>query len=331
MATIKDVALKAGVSVTTASYSLNNQGRISEETKTRVIKAAEKLGYSPSLSARGLKGVNPKAIGIFVDGVSGPVYGTIIEAAQERIKSEGWGLIVGTLNSPGQELAESMVRESLLAGSVILNGGLAADRFKKSLLEKAPMVILDAEPEFLSSLPLNQSCCRIQIDNETGMQLIFNEICRLNHRNILYLEGPSSSHDSSDRKAEFSRLCISEKLQVCFLECNFGTVEAYKNIKQLLTGGFHYDCVTASNDEMAIGAMKALKEHGYEIPDDIIITGFDDIETAQWVNPALTTVKVDYHELGRLIGGEILNLITGGKSVHKNIVFPVSLVKRETT
>jgi len=330
--TIKDLAREAGVSVTTASYSLNGEGRISEITRQKVLQTAERIGYVPSISARSLKGHNIRAVGIFVDGIAGPVYGAIIEGAQEKFKSEGWGLIVGTLNSPIQELARSLVRDSLLAGSIILNGGMLAEDAILPLLEKAPVVVLDIHREILEKASKSSRLCRIELNNEKGMDALFGEILRKKCRRILFLEGPSSSWDFLCRKKALFELCRKSGLsEPEVLSCDYKAHGAYGLVKTTIAGKHAYDCILAANDEMAIGAMKALKETGLKIPEDIIVMGFDDIEAAHWVDPPLTTVKVDYKQLGRLLAEKMLQMILSKKPVCENLIFPVEFTGRQST
>lgn len=332
MPTIKDLAREAGVSVTTASYSLNDTGRISEITRQKVLQTAKRIGYVPSISARSLKGHNIRAVGIFVDGIAGPVYGAIIEGAQDKFKSEGWGLIVGTLNSPIQELARSLVSDSLLAGSIILNGGMLAEEAILPLLKKAPVVVLDIHKEFLEKASKKNRLCRIEIDNKKGMNALFEEVLRRKCRRILFLEGPSSSWDFMSRKKALFELCRKERLpEPGILSCDYKAHGAYDLVKTTIDRELLYDCILAANDEMAMGAMKALKEAGLKIPEDIIVMGFDDIEAAHWVDPPLTTVKVDYKKLGKLLGEKMLQMIQSKKPVCENLIFPVEFTGRQST
>jgi LacI family transcriptional regulator len=164
------------------------------------------------------------------------------------------------------------------------------------------------------------------------MELIFTEIQRFNRKNILFLEGLSSSWDSACRKRILSDLCRdADFMRLDTLPCGFNAKEAYSGVGKLLKEYPNYDCIVASNDEMAIGAMKAVRESGYSIPDDIMIIGFDNIESSHWIEPSLTTIEIDYRELGRRIGQEILALIIDKKQVRNKKVFPVSLIRRNTT
>jgi len=332
LATIKQVAQAAGVSVTTASYSLNGEGRISEETRRKVLETAERMGYIPSLSARALKGQHARTVGIFVDGIVGPVYGNIIEGAQEKFKSEGWGLIVGTLNSPVQQLTQSLVRDSLLAGSVILNGGLLPEKTLIPLLKKAPMVVLDIHSDFLKKVPAQSRLCRIGIDNAMGIKAIFQEILLHKCKNNLFLQGHSKSWDFYSRKKILFDLCKQQGLlNPDILTCDYSAHGAYHQVKDALSRDWNYDSIIAVNDEMAIGAMRALKESGLRIPQDIIVTGFDNIEASHWVDPPLTTIKVDYKKMGKLIAETILKLISTSKPICENITFPVEFIRRQST
>ena len=332
MPTIKEVALLAGVSVATASYSLNNEGRISDKTRQKVMKAAKKLNYVPSYSARALKGQSAKAVGIFVDGVTGPVFGEIIEGVQEELKEAGWGLIVGTLNGPIQELSRTLIRESWLAGSIILSGNMAPKEFFLSLLEKAPLVVLDVAPQIMDYVSDDSRFVRIEIDNERGMELTFEEIKKAGKSRILFVEGTKDSWDSSVRKSAIVSLAkINGFPKPEFLRGDFKANTAYSVVKKRLSKHKTFDCVMAANDEMAIGAMRALKEKGLTVPKDYVITGFDDIDSARWIDPSLSTVKVDRTRLGIHLARTLLSLIQTKEPCVRSVTFPVSFVKREST
>jgi LacI family transcriptional regulator len=296
------------------------------------MKAAKKLNYVPSYSARALKGQSAKAVGIFVDGVTGPVYGEIIEGVQEKLKEAGWGLIVGTLNGPIQELSRTLIRESWLAGSIILNGNMAPKELFVSLLEKSPLVVLDVDPRIMDSISSESRFVRIEIANAQGMELVFEEIKKAGRSRILFIEGTKDSWDSSVRKAAILALTKKHGFpKPEFLRGDFKANTAYSTVKKRLSRQKSFDCVMAANDEMAIGALRAFKEKGLSIPKDYIITGFDDIDSARWIDPLLSTVRVDRTTLGIHLADTLLSLIQSKEACIKSVTFPVSFIKREST
>jgi LacI family transcriptional regulator len=330
--TIHEVARKASVSVATVSYVLNDSGRVGEETKKRVLRAAKSLGFTPSLCARAMKGHRMRTMGMFVDGIAGPIYGETIEGAQEALKSEGWGLIVGTLNDPARELAATLAREHWLAGSIVLNGGLAPADLIKALAAKAPLIAMDAEEDLFSLAPKRGRIVRIKLDNERGMSAAAEHALERGVRSLVVLNGDERSPDARERsKAIAERVLAHGLAAVESVDCGFKAPRAYEAVKRLIASGARFDGLIAANDEMALGAMRALREARLGVPRDVIVVGFDDIEAAQWSDPSLSTVRVDRRALGALLAGTLMDMAGTERPRAETIVFPVEFIPRAST
>ncbi len=332
MPTIRDVAKKARVSVASVSYALNDSGRVSDDTKEKILKVARSMDYSPSLCAKAMNGHRMNAMGIFVDGIAGPIYGEIIEGAQEALKAEGWGLIVGTLNDPARELAAALARESWLAGSIVLNGSLAPAGMLKSLAAKVPLIVTDAEPEILAIAPKRGRFVRIEIDNARGMAAILEHALWQGVRKLVVLGGDPRSFDARARAEAISRGAaggIPGGLE--FHDCGFKAETAYERVKRLLEDGLRFDGLVAANDEMALGAMRALRESGLRVPGDVAVIGFDDIEAARWSNPALSTVRVERRALGALMAKILVEMAGTSRPRSETIQFPVEFIPRASS
>lgn len=329
MITIKDVARGANVSVATASYALNGEGRVSTTTRATVMRVAHELGYVPHLGARALKGQAARAMGIFVDGVAGPVFGELIEGAQEYLKAQGWGLIVTTLNEPARELANALVGGSLLAGAIVINPLLAAPDLLRNLLDRTPTILLDADP-VTTARKHALNCLRVALDNADGMRRIATHLLARGCRRFVYLDGSAVSWDATERRKSFGLalaqagvLLPAERV----LSGEFRTRQAYTALHRFMEHGDAFDAVVCANDEMALGAATALREAGFRVPDDVALTGFDDIEQAAWSHPSLTTITVRRRELGAAMAGRLITM-AGGQDADGDMLFGVSLVVR---
>ncbi len=332
MPTIQEVALKAGVSVATVSYVLNGTGRVGPQTSERVRRAARSLGYSPSLCAQAMKGRRLDAAGFFVDGIAGPIYGEIIEGAQEAFKARGWGLIVGTLNEPAKELAITLARQAWLAGSVVLSGGLATRELLRALAAKTPLVVMDIEPDFPACMPRRGRWVRVGLDNAAGTRAALEHLLDQGVRRLLVLNGNERSNDARERRATVE--LVARERDVEFLElydCDFDARVAYETMRALTASGVRFDGLLAANDEMALGAMRALREAGLHVPEDVALAGFDDIEAAKWSNPALSTVRVERRALGGLLARKVMELAGTDGSADEEIAFPVEFVPRASS
>jgi LacI family transcriptional regulator len=330
--TIYEVAKLANVSVATVSYALNDTGRVGKETKKKVLRAAKSLSYSPNLSARAMKGHPMKAMGIFVDGIAGPIYGETIEGAQEALKEEGWGLVVGTLNDPARELAVTLARESWLAGSIVLNGGLAPAGLLKALAAKAPLIVMDAEADALGLAPRRGRMVRVKIDNESGMSAALEHALGQGASRLVFLGGDPSSPDARERHDALVKGLVGKDIKSFErLECGYKAARAYEAVKRLIASGADFDALLAANDEMALGAMRALGESGRGVPGDAAVIGFDDIEAARWSNPPLSTVRVDRRALGELLARTLIELAETDKARAETIMVPVEFMPRASS
>jgi LacI family transcriptional regulator len=330
--TIREVAKRAKVSVASVSYALNGSGRVGDGTRERILKIARSMEYSPSLCARAMNGHRLRTMGIFVDGIAGPIYGETIEGAQEALKAEGWGLVVGILNDPAMELAAALARESWLAGSIVLNGGLAPIDLMRTLAAKAPLIVMDSGPEIFSIAPKRGSLVRVEIDSERGMSLALEHALAQGVRELVVLGGDPRSFDARERSDAVSRLVPGRDLKsVEFHACDFKARAAYETVGRLVASGKRFDGLIAANDEMALGAMRALREGGRSAPRDAVVVGFDDIEAAQWSNPALSTVRVERRALGGLLARTLIEMAESGQTRAETISFPVEFIPRASS
>jgi len=322
MATIKDVAKLAGVAVSTVSYALNNDAKISEETKKKILKAAEELNYYPSGAARNLKKQKSETIGLFLNDLSGPFYSQVVEGIQEVVASHGYNLIACSTYGGENSSAHRFLREKFVDGAIIMGSSIPDSLILSIAGETFPIVVLDRElnADYVHS---------VLIDNLQGAYDAVTHLIQMGRRKIGYLSGPSNNYDNIRRFEGYKKAL--EDNGVAFqprmvMQGKYTEAGGYQAMKVLLASNQLPDAIFAGNDEMAIGAIRAMQEENMKVPDDIAIVGFDDIMLAAYVQPPLTTVRHSKYELGAIATQRVFY----PQKEENMIVLPTELVIRKS-
>ncbi|WP_448375037.1 LacI family DNA-binding transcriptional regulator [Fervidobacterium sp.] len=332
MATIKDVAKRAGVSISTVSYVLNNTGKVSEETRQRVLKAVEELNYVPNSFAKGLKRQQYDLIALIVHEIKGPFYDSLVRGIQDVLHSFGYNLLIYcTLENRRQDV-DKFLNTGIIGGMIVMTPYVKNDEILKWSKE-LKIITLDRTLKERENTAIKS----VRINNEKGTYELVKYLYDLGHRRIAFMKGPKDSLDARERYRGFTRAMNELKLEVReedILEGNFTEDSGYIVMKEYLEKKKRRAMPTAllcANDEMAIGAMQAIKEKGLSIPTDISIAGFDDIELSSYVTPALTTVRRPMYQLGSLAAHMLLSLVQSKEDYVSNVVLDVNIVIREST
>jgi LacI family transcriptional regulator len=325
--TIREVALQAGVSVTAASYALNGTGRLSDETRAKVLKVAVGLGYSPSLAARLLKGAKGNLIAVLTEGLAGPWYGEILEGLQPTINSWGFGVIAMTIQSDSLALCRSLVSAGLLRGLVILNPDETWAHDLLPLAEAIPTVLFD--PGFS-----DVEAIKYVLDNRGGILSLMDHLWDRGYRDYLWLDGDVvAAWDARERFQAFDDFLNERNLPADRRRRSFGGFKAdvaEQSVSSLLSQGYVPRAVVAANDESAIGALKAIRRFDLQVPADIAVTGFDGLDISAWLDPPLTTLRYDRRDLGRCMAESVMDAIEGG-SMNTTTIIPLTLQVRGST
>jgi LacI family transcriptional regulator len=299
---LKDVAKRAGVSVSTASYSLNGSSLISDDTKKKVLDAAREIGYRPNGHAKNLKKQKTNIIGLFLSGFTGPFFTEMMEGIQDVVMSKGYELVVCASVDKHRLLVESYVD-----GAIILNYHME-DRFLEYLAnEKMPIIMLDRELK-------GQYIKNVLLPNEKGTAMLVNYLLAKGHNRIGFIAGSVDSYDGETRLKGFVNELENQNisfLQQDLLRANFTESSGFNQMKSYLER-MDNDLPTAmvcANDEMAMGAIRAVQESGLKVQEDIAIVGFDDIYSSQNCNPPLTTIRVPRKQWGTIAAQSLLAML----------------------
>ncbi|WP_054027114.1 LacI family DNA-binding transcriptional regulator [Bacillus sp. FJAT-28004] len=325
MATIKDVAKMAGVSISTVSYALSNNTKVSNKTKQKIMEVARQLNYQKNGLASDLKKNSTRTIAIIVTDLAGPYYAELVKGIQEVTLSKGYDLLA--CSSVGEEMSTAVkfLTEKRVDGAIVLAYNISEEIINLSARKEFPIILLDrkVDSEFVVS---------IEVDNEAGTHRAAEYLIEQGHREIAYISGKPIGGLHAMRLRGYESALRKHGLDGKSRLHQFGVFDrdnGYNMTQMLIAQGNLPTAIMYANDEMAIGGINAFKEHGIKVPSDVSIIGFDDIELAQYVRPALTTVMQPKYERGALAAHLIFQIIEG-KTIENYYNFPTKLVLRDS-
>ncbi len=301
MVRLKDIALRAGVSVMTVSKVLRDAPDISVATKARIKMLSAEMGYVPDSLAQGLRTRTTRTIGLVISAVTNPVFARAILAIEEQSHALGYELILAhSLNEPARE--ESVIRRLLsrrvdgLLISPVYRLSPTAPIYDELSESKTPVVILGHRAQFCASLP------NVETDDILGSYEATRHLLALGHRRIAYFAGPNLAPWAQERLEGYRRALRDAGLEPDErLIFTAGTTieEGESAGLQLLNEGESVTAIQASNDMSAIGVASLLLKQGIKIPDEISVVGFGNILLCQYFAVPLTTVRQPKFRLGQ--------------------------------
>ncbi|WP_028595639.1 LacI family DNA-binding transcriptional regulator [Paenibacillus assamensis] len=325
MATIKDVAKLAGVALSTASYALNGDSKVSAKTRTKVLEAASQLNYRKNGFAMDLKRSRTKTIALILTDLSGPYYSELIQSIQDVALARGYDLIACSSMGGRDSTAVKFLRENRADGAIVLAYNISNETLKECASERFPIVVMDRE--ISSDYLIN-----VLVDSELGGYTATRYLIEKGHKSIAYVSGPTNSYDNQRRYEGYLRALqeagLEEKTK-WRLSGNFVREGGYRATKMMIMQGELPSAVFYGNDEMAIGGLKAFEESSISIPDHISVIGYDDIQLAEYVSPALTTIRQPKREAGSLAGHLLFQMIDGDE-VNPAYKLGIELMERKS-
>jgi LacI family transcriptional regulator len=332
-ATIRDVARSAGVAVSTVSLVINRKGRVSRETESKVLDAIEKLQYHPQRSARGLVTQQSGNLGFILSAdhfsQAEPFYTKIFLGTEFEARSHDYYVLLTTIEQQFSEwniprfLLEKNVDGIILAGTVPLK---IIDYIKNRNLH---FVLVDY-------LPAQGNYSAVLIDNADGIRQAVMHLLAAGHRDLAFVGGDIQHPSMRERCDAFRAVLEGQDIAVAKeqISCDgpmSSAQEGFDAAQRILLNRVKVSAFVAANDAIAIGILRACRDHKLRIPEDIAIIGFDDVETAITARPTLTTLHVPKEEMGALAVRLLANIIKGTASEGTKIVVPVRLICREST
>ncbi|MBI4760151.1 MAG: LacI family DNA-binding transcriptional regulator [Chloroflexota bacterium] len=318
MTTIRDVAKRAGVSVTTASYVLNNTGNISAATRLRVMEAAEELNYHPNAFARHLKKVKTRTIGVFISRFGGAFYEEILEGIHDVILNTDYELIV----SPETRSPRRLLHYRQVDGAIVFDSKIPDVSVLKLASRRFPIVVLDR-------LLQNDFILPLLLDNSQGVREAFQHLYGQGARRIAFVAG-APSIDNTERMETFLAEAKQHGLTVPLYQGNFTEGSGYEAAQTIFQSGELPQAVFCANDQMAIGFLRAMHERGLRAPQDIAVVGFDDIPIARYMQPSLSTVGASRFEWGAAATRQLLDFLENNTPFQPYRI-PTHFIARESS
>jgi DNA-binding LacI/PurR family transcriptional regulator len=336
MPSISDVAKLAGVSVTTVSRVINNSDHpVNQETRERVLKAAQELNFVPSALARALVSDSTRIIGVLVGDASDPYFATILRGISVIAREEGYlTMICNSDRVPEVELSYvQMMNNYHVDGIIFAGGGLNDSAYIEGMcsllndLEKrgVPVVLLGSH---LFEAP------QISIDNLQAAMHMTEYLIGLGHERIGFINGPDLLTTSALRLEGYRKAlekCGIPYEPALVVSSEFTYEDGHRATDLLLNRTTKPTAIFGSNDLTAIGCLARLREHGIRVPEEMSVAGFDDISAARYVNPPMTTIHVPMWDLGAAGMRHILKLINEETVAEETFLLPYTLIEREST
>lgn len=333
--TFKEVAQLAGVSTQTVSRVTNNASNVTESTRQRVRAAIEQLGYVPSKNAQLLGRRQSRLIGLVTLDLTffgaAMVAGGIRRAAQNH----GYSMALAVIDdiSSGDVMRAMQELRSQQVEAVVINMPIAREQATSLTrsFPNMPVVFADAYPA--------ADIVTVMSDHESGARLIVEHLIRKEKTQFFFVNGPGNSPAAQLRRQSWMKALQEHELDpVGEVIANWSALEAYEQMDNVLKSGPAIDTILCANDQMALGVLKALHDHGLCVPQDVAVTGFDDTPDSAMYQPSLTTVQQDFARLGEVIVENTLQMLGDNDSDRKteryhevSATVPVSLVIRESS
>jgi LacI family transcriptional regulator len=313
--TIRDVARVAGYSVATVSRVLNASGPVADETRRRVREAATSLRFSPNVAARSLSTSRTHTIGVLLPDLHGEFFSEVIRGIDQAAQRQGYHVLVSSShNAPAEISAALGAMRGRVDGVAIMSPVIDGTTLATELPPSLPLVLLNCAggQEDVDSLG---------IDNHGGAYAMTRHLVALGRQRIAFIRGPRGNGDAEARLSGYRdalRDAGAESRGEWVYDGDFRKGAGLAAVERLLATSPRPDALFASNDAMAIAAMSALRGAGLRVPEDVAVTGFDDIPVARFMNPSLTTVRVDIAGLGARAVRTLIHAV-GHKNAHARV------------
>ncbi|MBZ5514531.1 MAG: LacI family transcriptional regulator [Acidobacteriia bacterium] len=325
--TIGDVARHAGTSTATVSHVLNSVGRMRLETRRRVLAAVKELRYYPNLHARNLARHRSRTMGIIVSDIENPFFPTVIRAFETQAHKRGYDVLVSDTNYRPQltrRAAERMIEMKVL-GVAIMTSEMSPALIDEILSQNVFVTFLDFEM-------VSEGTSNLRLDYLSGIREAIDHLYGFGHRRIAFVGGRYSLRNVKARQVAYITCMLDRGLEPGPIA--IGNQRADGGVaagEALLRVTPRPSAVVAMNDLTAVGVIRAFRQHGLRVPEDVSVVGFDRTYLAEFYHPSLTSVDMQPEYLGRVAAESLLELATASKPQGRDYVVPLHLVVGEST
>ncbi len=324
--TISDVAKRAGVSIATVSRVINGKTLVVPETAQRVRLAIEELQFVPRTAARTLASRRTNTIGLILSEIGGAFFPHLLRGIEEESRKAGYELLIHSTQGAHPQQRKPL-GEHNTDGLLVFTASLELAELQRLNALKFPLVLMH------QSSPQDLNIPVITIENKDGAEMLVSHLIEEHgRRRIVFLRGTQGHEDSVWREYGYRKALEKHGLPVdenLIAVGNFEDDAAMRSIQKLIEAGIEFDAVFAGDDDASMGVYRALRLAGRLIPDDVAVVGFDDVQFARYISPALTTVRAPIEEVGREAVRQLIRLLNGQQAESLTLM-RTELVIRES-
>lgn len=324
---MSDVARIANVSPATVSRVMRHPNLVSKETRDKVLDVIKQLNYQPHMIASQFRTQETKTILVIIPDITDPFFSTVLRGIEHTAANNGYKVIIGDTENNAVREKEfiDLLFQKQVDGMVLLTARLDESNLVK-LSSQFPMVLACEYSEGLD-VPT------VSIDNISASRKITEHLINIGHRDIAHITGPMDVILSRDRLRGYKQALLTHNINVnsaYIQEARFGITSGYSQMIKLLSLEQPPTAVFVFNDEMAIGAIKAIKDSGMSVPGDIAVVGFDNLEISSILEPSITTINQPKYEIGKKAMLLLMSLMNGENLSKRKLVLQDELVVRES-
>lgn len=328
MATIYEVSKLAGVSLATVSRVMNNNTPVKESTRRKVLDAMAQLDYRPNSIAQSQASNRSNSIGVLVSELHGPFYGAMLTGIEAEFRAAGKHVIITAGHSDLATEQDGIdFLQSRNCDALILHVEAVSDDYLLQLAAgDTPFVLLNRH------IPAIADRC-ISLNNELGGYLATRHLLQQGHRQIAYIAGPMWKTDARDRYHGHQRALAEYQLTAdpaLFFEGDFRETGGSKGLESLLKTGKAFSALVCANDEMASGAITAARELGLNIPQQLSVMGYDNVNFAYYTYPKLSTIDYPISAMGQMAARWVLREVYQQESSEVQQLFEPALISRDS-
>jgi LacI family transcriptional regulator len=324
---LQQVARRARVSTATVSRVLNNATIVKPSTRARVIKAIEELKYHPNLHARTLAGGKSRTIGVIVSNMENPFFFDIYKTIESDAHARGYEVVMANTDYRSEQLVTSvrLMIGRRVAGLAAIVSEMATDLIEELNHSRIPVMFYDVGAP-------RRNVSNIRVNYRRGIEKVVDYLHSLGHRRLGFIGHHSVLGPINERmKAVADAVARIPSLKVR-TAADADTLEGGREAtRALLATGFKPTAIICVNDVMAVGALRELRERGLRVPQDVSVTGFDNVKLSEFCYPALTTVHIPRERIGHIICEMLIPPEDGARAGERDIVIDPELVLRDST
>jgi LacI family transcriptional regulator len=327
--TIRDVAREAGVSVATVSRYINKNAPVSTEVGERLQAVMSRMRYVPHAAARNLASRKTRIIGLLLNNLHNDFFVPLLNGVEGVVRKKGYNLIVATYHAKNLDHTLPPIGPHNTDGLLVFSDGLVDEDLEALHASGFPMVLVHRTPPPLVPIP------SVTVENlEISRQLVDHLIKVHGKRRILFLRGPVHQEDSLKREVGYKTALQNNGISIdenLILNGDFERDVAYEVMNKFFQDGksASFDAIFTGDDDAAIGVLQSLHEHGIRIPEDVAVTGFDDLGFAPFLNPPLTTVRAPTEKVGRIATERLFGILEDHPS-DEVVILPTEIIFRRS-